>query len=309
MSAPGHHAPRSITPKAASVVPSDDPLHFPLTERELDACVRSAIEEDGAFTDVTTIATVSTDRRTHGTVVARAAGVIAGIPLAAAAFRLLDPHVAIRVDVEDGTPVESGTPVMRVSRLARALLSAERVALNYLQRLSGIATLTARYVQLVHGTRARILDTRKTTPGLRALEKYAVRAGGGYNHRFDLADGVLIKDNHLSAVGGDVALAVRRAREFAAPGTIIEVECDTPEQVRAALEGGAEIVLLDNMSPAQLRECVALVGDRALTEASGGITPESVRAVAETGVDRISVGALTHSAPALDIALDFQSAD
>jgi nicotinate-nucleotide pyrophosphorylase (carboxylating) len=181
------------------------------------------------------------------------------------------------------------------------------VALNFLQRLSGIATLTAGYVDAVRGTRASILDTRKTTPGLRALEKYAVRAGGGYNHRFGLADGVLIKDNHLVAVGGDVALAVRRAREIAPPGMPIEVECDTAEQVRAGVDAGADIILLDNMSPAALAACVALVGARALTEASGGISLESVRAVAQTGVDRISAGALTHSAPSLDIALDFQA--
>ena len=307
MSRPDSRAPRTITSPDVSVVPADDPLKFPFAQPELDACVRAALEEDGAFHDLTTIATVLSDRRDHGTVVARDSGVIAGVPLAVAAFRLLDPHVAIRVDVDDGGRVASGTPILRVSGLARALLSAERVALNFLQRLSGIATLTARYVDAVRGTRARILDTRKTTPGLRALEKYAVRAGGGRNHRFGLGDAVLIKDNHLAAVDGDVALAVQRARDFVAPGIKIEVECDSPAQVRAGVEAGADIVLLDNMSPAQLQECVEIVNGRALTEASGGISLETVRAVARTGVDRISVGAITHSAVSLDIALDFQA--
>jgi nicotinate-nucleotide pyrophosphorylase (carboxylating) len=184
------------------------------------------------------------------------------------------------------------------------LLSAERVALNFMQRLSGIATMTARYVEAIAGTGAHILDTRKTTPLLRRLEKYAVRAGGGLNHRMDLASAVLIKDNHLAAVDGDVALAVSRARALAA-GIKIEVECDTLEQVRAAVGAGADIILLDNMQLMELREAVKLVDGKAVTEASGGITLNTVRLVAETGVDWISVGALTHSAPALDLALDF----
>ncbi len=189
---------------------------------------------------------------------------------------------------------------------ARALLSAERVALNYLQRLSGIATITARYVEAVRGTNAKILDTRKTTPGWRSLEKYAVRAGGGTNHRMDLSTGVLIKDNHLAALDGDVARAVSRAREQAPRGIKIEVECDRIDQVERAVEAGADIILLDNMAPPVLAECVRLVAGRAILEASGGVNLSTVRAIAETGVDWISVGALTHSAPSLDLGLDFE---
>jgi nicotinate-nucleotide pyrophosphorylase (carboxylating) len=232
--------------------------------------------------------------------------VVAGIPLAVEAFCQLDPKVTIRIDAEDGTRVERGTSVLFLSGHARALLSAERVALNFMQRLSGIASLTRRFVDAVQGTGARILDTRKTLPGWRALEKYAVRAGGGVNHRFDLGAAVLIKDNHLAAVDGDIGIAVRRSRDLAPPGTKIEVECDRIEQVRAALDAGADIIMLDNMPPALMRECVEMVGGRAILEASGGINLDTVRAVAETGVNWISVGALTHSAPALDLALDFE---
>jgi nicotinate-nucleotide pyrophosphorylase (carboxylating) len=191
--------------------------------------------------------------------------------------------------------------------MARAILSAERVALNFLQRLSGIATLTARYVQAVAGTQAKILDTRKTTPGWRALEKYAVRAGGGTNHRLDLADQVLIKDNHIAAVDGDIGLAVKRARDFAPPGARIEVECESAAQVNAAVSARADVILLDNMRVPELVEALREIRGRALSEASGGIGLDNVRAIASTGVDRISVGALTHSAPALDIALDFEA--
>jgi nicotinate-nucleotide pyrophosphorylase len=195
--------------------------------------------------------------------------------------------------------------VLEIEGAARAMLSCERVALNFVQRLSGIATLTARFVDAVRGTNARILDTRKTTPGLRVLERYAVRCGGGTNHRDDLAAAVLIKDNHLAAVGGDVALAVRRAREHARIGLQVEVECDRRDQVVVALASEADVILLDNMSCDEMRACVELVGGAAIVEASGGITLENVRAVADTGVDWISIGALTHSAPALDLALDF----
>jgi nicotinate-nucleotide pyrophosphorylase (carboxylating) len=185
------------------------------------------------------------------------------------------------------------------------MLSAERVALNFMQRLSGVASLTAQFVAAVAGTSARILDTRKTTPGWRRLEKYAVLMGGGENHRLDLRSGVLIKDNHLSAIGGDIAMAVQRARGIAAPGTMIQVECDTLAQVQLALDAGADAILLDNMSLDALREAVSLCEGRAITEASGGVTLDTVRGIAECGVNRISVGALTHSAPALDLALDF----
>ena len=300
--------PHRITPGFQDAVVSDDPLRFPLDRRQLTSIVRNALREDNAFHDITTIATIVSNRRARGTIVARRAGVIAGVPFALTAFRMLDPKVAIRVDVDDGGVVEEGTPIMFISGHARALLSAERAALNFMQRLSGIATLTSKYVEAVKGTRARIFDTRKTTPGWRLLEKYAVRAGGGVNHRLDLSDAVLIKDNHIAALDGDIARAVQRVREMVPDDTRVEVECDSKEQVRAALEAGADVVLLDNMSPTLLRQCVALAKEHdAITEASGGITLDTVREVAKTGVDWISVGALTHSAAALDLALDFET--
>lgn len=281
-------------------------LRFPYSQAELHALVKSALDEDGAFNDLTTIATVVSDRHARGRLVARAPGVLCGIPLALETFRTLDPKVTIRVDCEDGARLEPGDSVLYLSGHARALLTAERVALNFMQRLSGVASATARYVDAVRGTHAKILDTRKTTPGWRLLEKYAVRAGGGTNHRLNLSTAVLIKDNHLASVDGDVGLAVHRARDLAPPGTKVEVECERIEQVQAALEARADIIMLDNMSTAQMKECVELVAGRAITEASGGVNLDSVRAIAETGVDWISVGALTHSAPALDLALDFE---
>ena len=280
-------------------------IAFPLDAATTEALVRAALDEDAAFHDVSTLATVRSDRHVRALLVARRDGVIAGTALAAAAFHVLDPHVAVRVDAPDGTAVRAGDVVLHLNGHARALLSAERVALNYLQRLSGVATLTARFVQAVAGTGARILDTRKTTPGWRRLEKYAVACGGGENHRLDLRRAVLIKDNHLAAIGGDVAVAVERARAIAAPGTFVQVECDTLDQVDAALAAQADSVLLDNMTLDQLRDAVARCRGRAITEASGGVTLDTVRAIAACGVDRISVGALTHSAPALDLALDF----
>lgn len=306
-SGPGDERPRSprtITPGALRAQPSAGP-GFPLSGDELHDCVRRALDEDGAFDDLTTIATVVSDRTARGRLVARAAGVVAGVPLAVEAFRQLDPKITIRVDAEDGAAVEPGSSVLFLSGHARGMLSAERVALNFLQRLSGIATFTRRFVEAVAGTGAQIYDTRKTTPGWRKLERFAVRAGGGVNHRFDLASAVLVKDNHLAALDFDVRLAVRRSREVAPPGTPIEIECETRAHVEAALDAGADIVLLDNMEPALLVECVALAKGRAITEASGGVTLHTVRRIAESGVDRISIGALTHSPPALDLALDF----
>jgi nicotinate-nucleotide pyrophosphorylase (carboxylating) len=299
-------APRTITPLSVPAVSGPGILRFPLKQEALTESVRSALDEDGAFDDVTTIATVVSDRRSRGTLVARENGVVCGVPLALEAFRLLDPKVSIRVDHEDGTRVRAGDPVLFVTGHARGLLSAERVALNYMQRLSGIATLTSRYVEVVKGTKAKILDTRKTTPGWRNLEKYAVRAGGGTNHRMNLSTGVLIKDNHLAAVDGDIAIAVSRARAIAAAGVKIEVECDRPEQVARAVEAGADVIMLDNMTPDLMHECVLLVDGRAILEASGGVNLSTVRRFAETGVDWISVGALTHSAPSMDLALDFE---
>ncbi len=283
----------------------EEGLHFPLTKKETTAIVAAALQEDDTKHDITTAATVLSNRRARCHLVARQTGVIAGLALASEAFEQLDPAVTIRIEREDGARIQPDTPVMFLSGHARGLLSAERVALNFVQRLSGIATLTARYVEAVAGTGARILDTRKTTPLLRRLERYAVRAGGGLNHRFDLSAAVLIKDNHLAAVDGDIALAVSRARAVAPAGIRVEVECDTLDQVRAAIDAGVDVIMLDNMRLMELRQAVELVDQRAVTEASGGIALDTVRLIAETGVDWISVGALTHSAPALDLALDF----
>jgi nicotinate-nucleotide pyrophosphorylase (carboxylating) len=299
-------APRTITPSALPVLTADTGrLAFPLDQSELHAIVHNALEEDGAFNDVTTIATVVSTRRARAMVVARRAGVVSGVPLALEAFRQLNPKVTMRVDVEDSGHVKAGTPVIFISGHARGMLSAERVALNFMQHLSGVATLTAQFVEAVKGTSARIVDTRKTTPGWRKLEKYAVRCGGGQNHRMDLASSVLIKDNHLAALDGNVQLAVQRAREVAPAGARIEVECETIQQVEAALEAKADIILLDNMTPPQLADCVRLVDHQAIVEASGRVRLENVRAIADTGVDWISAGSLTHSPPALDLALDF----
>ncbi len=297
--------PRRITPLRPAHF-ADVGTGFPLTDSGIIALVHDALDEDDAHRDITTIATVLPGARSRAMLVARDAGVVCGVPLALAAFRLLDPEVSIRVDAEDGTRVTSGAEILFLSGRARGLLSAERTALNFMQRLSGIATLTRKFVDAVAGTNARIVDTRKTSPGRRALEKYAVRCGGGGNHRFSLSDAVLIKDNHLAAVGGDIAEAVRRVREHADPGVPVQVECDSPAQVRAAVDAGAESVLLDNMSLNALKESVAICAGRCVTEASGGVTLSTVTLIAATGVDRISVGALTHSAPAMNLALDFE---
>lgn len=303
---PNSRPPRRVTPLETPAITARDGLGFPLTRDQLGARVQDALAEDGAFNDVTTIATVQSNRRARASLVARQGGTIAGIPFVLETFRGLDPKVSMRVDIEDGQRAMRGETVVYISGHARAMLSAERVALNFLMRLSGIATLTSRYVDAVRGTGARILDTRKTTPGWRNLEKYAVRAGGGSNHRMDLASSVLIKDNHLAALDGNVEVALSRARELAPPGAAIEIECVTADQVARAVAAGATIVLLDNMPVDLMRECVGIASGRAALEASGGVTLENVRAIAETGVDMISVGALTHSAAALNLALDFE---
>ena len=282
------------------------PLRFPFARLMTSSMVRDALAEDAADSDITTIATIISGRRARCSIIARQAGVIAGIALAREAFKQRDERASVRAAVKDGQKVAAGTPVLFVTGHARALLSAERVALNYMQRLSGVATLTRQFVDAVKGTQAKILDTRKTTPGWRRLEKYAVRAGGGLNHRMDLGSAVLIKDNHIAAIGGDVAVAVRRAREVAPAETRVEVECDNIDQVKAAVDAGPDIIMLDNMSLARLRDAVSVINGRAVTEASGGVSLETVRSIAETGVDWISVGAITHSAKALDLALDFQ---
>jgi nicotinate-nucleotide pyrophosphorylase (carboxylating) len=271
----------------------------------IEALVRAALSEDAAFHDVTTRATVPADVTGQASLRTRQDGVVAGLACVAATFAALDSHATVEMLRPDGSIVRAGDTVCVVSGLTRALLSGERVALNFVQRLSGVATMTSRYVEAVRGLPVRILDTRKTTPGWRELEKAAVRAGGGTNHRMDLASAVLIKDNHLRAVGGDVRRAVELVRMALPPGAEIEVEADDIQQVRAALDAGAERILLDNMSLDALRDCVALVAGRARLEASGGVTLATVRAIAETGVDDISVGALTHSAPSLDLGLDF----
>jgi len=281
-------------------------LRFPYARLMTATIVREALDEDGAASDISSIATIVSDRRARCSIVAREAGVICGVPLVREAFRQRDPRVSVRSTVRDGRLVNVSTPVIFITGHARGLLSAERVALNFMQRLSGIASLTRKYVEAVKGTNAKILDTRKTTPGWRRLEKYAVRAGGGMNHRMDLASAVLIKDNHLAALDGNVELAVRRAREVAPAGTPVEVECDSMDQVRSALVAEADVIMLDNMSNPMMREAVELVNGRAVTEASGGVTLERVRSIAETGVDWISVGALTHSAKAMDLGLDFE---
>ena len=297
------HPPRRITPFEP---PQFGGPRFPLDEAAIISLVRGALDEDAAFEDITTLATVLPTRRARARLVTREPGVISGVPLALAAFRLLDERIEIRVDAEDGTAAERDETVLFLSGHARGLLAAERTALNFMQHLSGIASLTHRFVEAVRGTRAVIVDTRKTLPGWRLLEKYAVRCGGGVNHRSDLASAVLIKDNHLAAVDGDVTLAIRRVRDYAPRGTPVQVEVETPEQARTAVNAGAESILLDNMSNDVMRECVAIARGRCITEASGGVRLETVRAIAETGVDRISVGALTHSAPAFNLALDFE---
>lgn len=286
-----------------------DALNFPLPAAMSSVVVRAALDEDRAREDVTTLGVVPAELHASAELVARSPGVISGLPLVEAVFRSLDPAVTFRELAVDGARVSANQAVLGIEGAARVMLSGERVALNFVQRLSGIASLTARFVDAVRGTDAKILDTRKTTPGLRALERYAVRCGGGTNHRDDLATAVLIKDNHLATIGGNVALAVRRARGHARAGMQVEVECDRRDQVVAALAAEADVILLDNMSCDEMRACVELVGGAAIVEASGGITLANVREVAETGVDWISIGALTHSAPALDLALDFRAGE
>jgi nicotinate-nucleotide pyrophosphorylase (carboxylating) len=272
--------------------------------------IRRALSEDVGAGDVTTLATVPADAMAGALMVAREPLVVCGLPLAEAVFKEVSAKVEIERQGEDGLHAHRGQTLLRLRGPAGAMLTAERVALNFVQRLSGIATMTARFVEAVAGTRARILDTRKTSPGLRQLEKYAVSCGGGTNHRAGLFDRVLIKDNHLAALRLEppnaIEAAVRRARDKY-PKLEVEVEADTLEQVEQALLARADVILLDNMSNEDLRAAVWLVNGRARTEASGGVSLAAVRAIAETGVDFISVGALTHSARAMDIALDFQT--
>jgi nicotinate-nucleotide pyrophosphorylase (carboxylating) len=274
----------------------------------VDALLRRALAEDlGRAGDITSSSTVPADQRAAGHVVARASGRIAGLAQATRAFTLLDPTVEIRLIVGDAHDAAAGETLAHVAGSTRSLLAAERTCLNLLGHLSGVATATAGMVRRIEGTRARIVDTRKTLPGLRALQKYAVRCGGGANHRFGLDDAVLIKDNHIAAVGS-VAGAIKAVRD--AVGHMVKVECevDTLTQLDEALAAGVDAVLLDNMTVDELRVAVDRVAGRCVTEASGGVTPEVVRAIAESGVDLISKGWLTHSAPQLDVALDLVAA-
>jgi len=286
------------------------PLLYPdafISPLEIDEAVTRALAEDlGRAGDVTSTATVPAGTRGRAVVVARKGGTIAGLPLIEATLRRLDPGVSITAHKRDGATVEAKTKLMTIEADARALLAAERTALNFAGHLSGIATATAGFVKLIAHTKARVCCTRKTTPGLRALEKYAVRCGGGFNHRFGLDDAILIKDNHIAIAGG-IAAVLMRAKAVAGHLVKIEIEVDTLDQLREVLDaGGADVALLDNMSPDDMRQAVELVAGRLVLEASGGITLETAAQVAETGVDYLSSGAITHSAPNLDVALDIE---
>jgi nicotinate-nucleotide pyrophosphorylase (carboxylating) len=272
--------------------------------------VALALEEDAVRRDVTTTALVPADQRGEGVIVAKGEGLIAGLPVAEAVFAAIDPSLSFEPLLSEGQRASPGREVARVKGAAASILRGERVALNFIQRLSGVATATSKLVEAVDGLPVRLLDTRKTTPGLRALEKYAVRVGGGHSHRFNLADGILIKDNHLAALrarGKSIADAIREAR-LGSPHTLrVEIEVASVNDALEALAGGAEVLLLDNMSFEDMERVAVVAQGRALTEASGGVTIENVRAVAETGVDFISVGGITHSAPALDLSLELRA--
>jgi len=272
-----------------------------------DAVTRALVEDFGRAGDVTSVATVPADLRGRAVVAAREAGVIGGLPLVEAVFGKLDAEVKLTAHARDGDAVAAGTVLMTVEGNARGLLGAERTALNFLSHLSGIATATAEFVRLVAGTRARVCCTRKTTPGLRALQKYAVRCGGGFNHRFGLDDAILIKDNHIAVAGG-IAAVLKRARAVAGHLVKIEIEVDTLEQLREVLDTGlADVVLLDNMDLPTLTTAVGLVAGRLVTEASGGITHASAAAIAATGVDYMPSGAITHSSVNLDVGMDIET--
>ncbi|MBO8164906.1 MAG: carboxylating nicotinate-nucleotide diphosphorylase [Brevibacillus sp.] len=270
---------------------------------ELKRKLEEWIQEDIGFGDITTNSTIPAEEQGTGIIYTKETGVIAGLDVAEQVFTLIDPSLQFFRRTEDGASVEKGTVIAEVTGSVRSILSGERLALNLMQRMSGIATCTRQYVQAVAGTKARVVDTRKTTPGLRMLEKYAVRVGGGHNHRYALYDAVMIKDNHIKGAGG-IRQAVQAARA-AIPHTMkIEVEAESLDQVQEALAAGADIIMLDNMSLDEMREAVALIDGRAIVEASGGVTLETIGAIAQTGVDVISVGVLTHSVRALDISLD-----
>ncbi len=269
----------------------------------LDRLIERSLKEDVGRGDLTTLSIVPPGARARGIIYAKEAGIVAGLPVAGRVFRYISPEVEIKNLVADGGAVDSGTVLAEVTGNARAILTGERLALNFLQHLSGIATKTRKFVNKVEDLRVSIVDTRKTTPGLRELEKYAVRTGGGLNHRFALYDAVLVKDNHIKMAGG-ITEAVRRAQKYVSPLTKVEVEVEDIGQLKEALKAGADIIMLDNMGYEMMREAVALVNGRVLLEASGGIDESNIRDIAETGVDMISVGALTHAVRSLDISLD-----
>jgi nicotinate-nucleotide pyrophosphorylase (carboxylating) len=283
---------------------------MPSNKLQIDEIIDRALTEDLGKGDVTTDALIAADRRGTGFIVAKKEGILAGINVAKQVFHRVDPELTVEVLLEDGAGVKPGSKVANVSGSIASILKAERVALNFLQHLSGIASETNRYVEAVKGLPVRIMDTRKTTPGLRSLEKHAVKSGGGENHRMSLSDGILIKDNHLAALrsrGLNIKQIVARARQNCPQRLPVEVEVGTVSEALEAAEAGADIVMLDNMSLEDMRKAVKSIHGHALIEASGGITLDNVRAVAETGVDFISIGALTHSARALDISLELEA--
>ncbi len=273
------------------------------SKRELQRKIEDWLSEDVGAGDITSMSTIPESEEGVGIMYAKESGVLAGLPVAELVFEVIDPALAFKALVAEGSRIAKGEAIVEVSGSVRSILAGERLALNLLQRLSGIATLTSEYAAAIAGTHARVVDTRKTTPGLRMLEKYAVRVGGGHNHRFALYDAVMIKDNHIKGAGG-ITRAVTSARA-AIPHTMkIEVETESLAEVEEALQAGADIIMLDNMPTDMMREAVSLIAGKAVVEASGGVNLSTIRAIAETGVDVISVGALTHSVRALDISLD-----
>jgi len=283
---------------------------MPANKLQIEEIIDRALAEDLGKDDVTTEALIPGDRQGTGFIVAKKEGVLAGMNVAKQVFHRVDAELKVEILLEDGVTVKPGSKVARVSGSIASILKAERIALNFLQRLSGIASETNRYVERVEGLPVRIMDTRKTTPGLRSLEKHAVKVGGGQNHRMSLGDGILIKDNHLAALrsqGLNLKQIVARARQNSPQRLPVEVEVGTVAEASEAVEAGADIIMLDNMNIEDMRKAVKSIRGRALVEASGGITLDNVRAVAETGVDLISIGALTHSARALDISLELEA--
>ncbi len=271
----------------------------------LNELIEKSLKEDIGTGDITTLSTIPADKTITGTFLAKENGILCGMEVVEKVFHFVDPKIELKVEKKDGDAIAKGDVIAKVSGNARCILTGERLALNLLQHMSGIATRTREAVDQIKGTNARIADTRKTTPGLRVLEKYAVRVGGGSNHRFNLADGVLIKDNHIAAAGG-ITAAVKMAKENIPHTLKIEVEIETFEELQEALDAGADIIMLDNMSNEDMKKAVGIVAGRAITEASGNMGEKDLRAVAETGVDLISIGALTHSVKALDISLKFK---